>query len=262
MKIAFGIEYDGGSYRGWQIQSNTPQTIQEHVEKAIVEVANHPVRVICAGRTDAGVHATGQVIHFESDSERAPRSWLYGVNANLAGDIRVQWSKVVDESFHARFSAIRRRYCYIIDNSRFSPMALNRRRSCWVYEPLNVKHMQQAANMLIGEQDFTSFRTVKCQAKSPVKTIYSLDIMRSGKFIQLRIEANAFLHHMVRNIAGVLIAIGSGNQTVEWCEQVLKAKDRTRAGVTAKASGLYLTGVSYPENFAIPEENTEILLVL
>lgn len=251
MKIAFCVEYDGTNYSGWQRQAGSERTIQAQLESAISRVANQAVKIHCAGRTDAGVHASAQIIHFETTSERTTRSWLFGVNSNLPRDIKVRWSHVVDEEFHARYAALSRRYRYVIDNQWLRP-ALNRNRVSWIYRPLDEISMQAAADVLVGEHDFTSFRTVNCQAKSPVREISRLKVSRQSAFVIIDIEANAFLHHMVRNIAGVLIAIGVGDRPVSWCKEVLDARDRTQAGVTAPANGLYLIGVEYPEHFRLP----------
>jgi tRNA pseudouridine38-40 synthase len=260
MKIVFCVEYDGTNYSGWQRQAGQERTIQAQLESAISSVANETVTVHCAGRTDAGVHATAQIMHFETTAERSSRSWLFGVNTNLPRDITVRWSHVVDDAFHARYSAIFRKYRYVIDNQWLRP-ALNRNRVSWIYRPLDEMSMQNAAQTLIGEHDFTSFRTVNCQAKSPVREITRLTVSRQSSFVVIDIQANAFLHHMVRNIAGVLIAIGAGEKPVHWCQEVLDARDRTRAGVTAPANGLYLTGVGYPEHFSLPEhEEAQIIL--
>lgn len=261
MKIVIGVAYDGTAYSGWQRQANTRETIQEKLEFAIACVANQDVTLFCAGRTDAGVHATGQIAHFDTAVERSERSWILGINSNLTAAINVRFAHAVDSSFHARYSAISRSYSYIIENSRMSPLATSRLHASWIYKPLAVELMRQAAEYLIGEHDFTSFRGSKCQAKSPIKTIHKLDVVRHGNYVVIQVCADAFLHHMVRNIAGVLIEIGAGEQPVKWCEQVLNCKDRTRAAVTAKANGLYLTNVSYPEQYDIPVLPSEIIIV-
>ena len=224
--------------------------MQANVGRALSKVANQPVKVVCAGRTDTGVHATWQIIHFDSDVERSPRSWVLGANANLPDSVRLLSAQSVDDTFHARFSALSRYYRYVILN-RDVRTALLRQRVSWHYQPLDVCLMQQAAELLHGEHDFSSFRAVACQANNPVRTIQRLDISRSGDFLYLDIQANAFLHHMVRNIAGVLMTIGSGKRPVDWASEILALRDRTRGGVTAPASGLYLAGVSYPEVFGV-----------
>jgi len=254
MRIALGIEYDGSAYCGWQYQDHSP-SIQEKVELALSRVANHEVRVVCAGRTDTGVHALAQVIHFDSDAPRDMHSWVFGANANLPDDISVLWAKPVAGDFHARFSAIRRQYRYIIFNRQVRPAILAKRVS-WEYRPLDIAPMRDAARYLVGEHDFSAYRALACQAKSPVRTLYRLDISQSGELIVLELEANGFLHHMVRNIAGVLLRIGAGEAQPEWALAVLEQRDRTQGGVTAPPDGLYLTGVLYPEEYAIPVLST------
>ena len=250
MKIALGLEYCGTAYKGWQKQKHS-QSVQECVESALSMVADSPIEIHCAGRTDAGVHARNQVVHFETDVVREPHSWVLGTNVNLPGDISVNWALPVAEEFHARFSAIGRIYQYTILN-RLSRPGLLQNRVAWEYRRLDEKLMQLAAKTLLGEHDFTSYRSAECQAKSPVRTIRRIDILRNQDFIHLEIEANAFLHHMVRNIAGVLIKIGMGKEPPEWTQQVLDARDRTAGGVTAPAQGLYLASVQYPDKFSIP----------
>lgn len=250
MRLALGIEYDGSGFVGWQRQVEG-RTVQGAVEGALSVVADHEVDVVCAGRTDTGVHATGQVVHFDTGAVRDLKGWLRGTNANLPVDIRLQWVKPVEETFHARFAALRRHYRYIILN-RPAPSALLERRACHEYLPLDVPRMQQAAASLVGEHDFTSFRAAACQAKSPVRTIHRLEFSTSGDFVCLDIVANAFLHHMVRCIAGVLIAIGRGEQSPGWVGELLAARDRTVSGVNAVPGGLYLAAVTYPDEFGIP----------
>ena len=248
-RIVCSVEYDGAGFCGWQRQDRAP-SVQARVEQALSKVADQPIKVVCAGRTDTGVHATWQIIHFDSDAERRPRAWVLGANANLPHSVRLLSAQPVDDSFHARFAALSRTYRYIILN-REVRTALLRQRVSWHYHSLDADLMQQAAELLHGEHDFSSFRAVACQAHNPVRTIQRLDIRRSGDFLYLDIQANAFLHHMVRNIAGVLMTIGSGKRPVDWAGEVLALRDRTRGGVTAPASGLYLVGVSYPEAFGV-----------
>jgi len=250
MRVALAVEYDGTPYCGWQYQDHSP-SVQEHVEKALSKVANGPVRVICAGRTDTGVHATAQVIHFDTEVMRSMHSWVFGANANLPDSISVLWAQEVDREFHARFSAIRRRYRYVILNRRIRH-ALLANRVVWEYRPLDEARMAAAAAYLVGEHDFSSYRALACQAKSPVRTLYQLDVSRQGELVILDLEANAFLHHMVRNIAGVLMTIGAGEQEPEWAKKVLELRDRTLGGITARSGGLYLTGVDYPAEFDLP----------
>lgn len=250
MKIALGVEYDGQHYLGWQRQ-NIPNTVQAELEKALSLVANTEIETHCAGRTDAGVHAVQQVVHFETDVIREEHAWVLGGNSNLPKDIAINWAKVVDTEFHARFSAQERTYVYLILNRR-SRAGLFHGKVTWECRPLTLSRMQKAANCFIGEHDFTSYRAVACQAKSPIRTIYELNIEKQNDLFLITIRANAFLHHMVRNIAGVLMTIGSGKEKISWAEEVLLAKDRTAGGVTASPDGLYLLDVSYPVHFNIP----------
>lgn len=253
MRIALGLSYEGTAYSGWQSQENL-QTIQTHIETALSRVANHPVQVICAGRTDSGVHALGQVIHFDTEATRDERAWILGTNANLPADIRIRWAHAVSEDFHARFSATARHYRYIIYNYPIRP-ALLRNQVTTYYYPLDASKMQAAAQYLIGEHDFSSYRATECQAKSPIRNVTLLEVKRQDDFIFIDIEANAFLHHMVRNIAGVLMAIGSGKQPPIWAQQVLAAKDRTQGDITAPASGLYFVSANYPEYYGLALKN-------
>jgi len=250
MRIALGIEYDGANYYGWQRQKEVI-SVQQKLEEALSLIANHPVTVNCAGRTDAGVHGTGQVVHFETTANRKEVAWTLGVNANLPDDIAVRWMKVVDDTFHARFSATARRYRYIIYNAPFRPGILRSGLSHY-HHALDADLMQQAGQYIVGEQDFTSFRALHCQASGPVRTIEYLEITRRNDFIIIDIKANAFLHHMVRNIAGSLIEVGRGNQPVDWLGTLLTLKDRSKAAATAKPGGLYLVEVDYPAQFALP----------
>ena len=254
MKIAIGVEYCGTGIHGWQRQKQTP-TVQECVEQALSSVADHPVSVFCAGRTDAGVHALHQVIHFQTSAKRELHAWILGGNTLLPAAISLLWSRQMDDDFHARFSAIGRTYRYVIINRRARPGMLHGRVS-WEYRPLDVERMKVASRVLIGKHDFTSFRALRCQAKSPVREIRRLDIYRRDEFIVIEVEANAFLHHMVRNIAGVLMAIGAGKQRIDWCEQVLEARDRCLGGVTASPDGLYLIDVEYAEKYNLPTQST------
>lgn len=254
---ALGVEYDGSAYHGWQTQITGP-TVQQRLEQALARVAGHQLRVHCAGRTDTGVHATGQVVHFDSPAPRSPRNWMLGCNVNLPDDISVSWATQVPEAFHARFSAIRRSYRYVIRN-RLTRSALHRDRSVWIHQPLDAEAMAQAARVLLGTHDFSSFRALGCQAKSPVRTIEHLSVTRVGEQIRLELTANAFLHHMVRNIAGVLISIGKGERPIDWCREVLELRDRRRGGVTAPPQGLFLTNVEYPDAFALKQRIDQAL---
>jgi tRNA pseudouridine38-40 synthase len=250
MRIALGIEYDGSHYHGWQRQSNS-DSVQATVEEAVSRVADHPVQLVCAGRTDAGVHATGQVAHFDTDSSRDSRAWILGSNSNLPRHITVLWALQVEETFHARFKAEWRSYRYIILN-RFTRAALHTAHVTWWHRPLNAEAMHAAGQWLLGEHDFSAFRASECQAKTPVKTLHELRVSRSGNWIYLDVRANGFLHHMVRNIAGVLMQVGGGEQPADWPRQVLESRDREQGGITAPPNGLYLTGVGYPQHFGIP----------
>jgi tRNA pseudouridine38-40 synthase len=250
MRIALGIEYDGTGFFGWQRQSEG-RTVQSCVEAALSEVADHQVKVVCAGRTDTGVHASGQVVHLDTVAVRAMEGWKRGGNAHLPPDVRVQWAHPVDDAFHARFGATERSYRYIIHNHPVRS-ALLRNRVGWECRPLDESRMITASRHLLGEHDFTSFRAVACQAHSPVRTIDFLELGRHGDFIYLDIKANAFLHHMVRCIAGVLIAVGRGEHAPGWVAEVLAAKDRSLSGVNAPPAGLYLVAVRYPDEFKLP----------
>ncbi len=248
-RIALGIEYDGSRYCGWQRQQHSP-SVQQTLEKVLSGIADHPVTVTCAGRTDTGVHAVAQVVHFDLHSTRPERAWLLGGNTRLPDDVSIAWARPVADDFHARFSAVSRSYRYIILN-RTTPRAVLAKRVTWIYHPLDSERMAMAASLLLGQHDFSSFRAAGCQAKSPVRTVESIAVSRSGDFIYLDIRANAFLHHMVRNIAGVLIEIGKGERPVEWVAELLTLRDRKSGGVTAPPHGLYFTGVGYPDRFGI-----------
>lgn len=254
MRIALGIEYDGSAFSGWQIQDGDYATVQGTLEPALSKIANETIlKCQVAGRTDTGVHATEQVVHFDTHSERSMKSWVMGVNRYLTGQtISVLWAHSVDETFHARFSAQRRRYRYVIFSRPVRPSFLNNQVS-WTRKSLDLSRMQEAAQYLIGEHDFNSYRTVKCQAKSSVKTVHFLNISQRGEFFYIDIEANSFLHHMVRNIAGVLISIGSGENEPKWAKEVLDEKDRSKAGKTAASGGLYLTHITYDKKFNLPQ---------
>ena len=250
MKIALGIEYCGTPYCGWQRQ-DVSNSVQAFVENALSSIADQKIKVYCAGRTDTAVHALHQVVHFETDVERKMYSWIVGSNVNLPHDISILWAKEVEDDFHARFSATTRTYRYIILNRRSRP-GLHAGKVTWERQPLDESRMQLAAKSLIGEHDFTSFRTVACQAKSPNRDVKRLDIKRVDDYVIFDIEANAFLHHMVRNIAGVLIKIGCGEADISWAAEILALKDRTKSAKTAAADGLYLAMINYPEKYGIP----------
>ena len=250
MRIALGVEYDGSLFHGWQAQKHGVRTVQGVLEQALAQVANHPLRVVCAGRTDTGVHGVGQVVHFDSPSIRTPRNWVLGANVNMPPDVSVTWAQFVPDDFHARFSATGRHYRYLILN-RATRSALMARRATWIHKPLDAGLMHAAGQSLLGRHDFSSYRALQCQAKSPVRTLRELRVTRQGERIELRVAADAFLHHMIRNIAGVLIAIGSGERPVGWAQEVLGLRDRTLGGVTAPPDGLYFERVEYPAEFGL-----------
>ena len=249
MKFAVIIEYDGSPYNGWQRQSHVT-TVQELVESAISAVADHETGVICAGRTDTGVHALQQVIHFETIAERSLRSWLLGINANLPPSIVAKQVIPVPDDFHARFSAQSRTYRYMIIN-QLVRSALLANRATWERLPLDETLMNQACEYLIGKHDFTSYRALGCQAKSPVREISRLQVTREGPLVTIEVTANGFLHHMVRNLAGVLMSIGKKENPPIWAQQVLDKKDRACGGVTAPAQGLYFLAVEYDSRYSI-----------
>lgn len=250
MRIALGIEYDGTSYNGWQRQK-TGLGVQQRLEEALQAVADHPVEVTCAGRTDTGVHATGQVVHFDTPSTRNDRGWLLGANSNLPDDISVMWAQHVDDEFHARFTATGRNYRYRILN-RLERSAIHRHRAWWVYQPLDAERMHAAAQHLLGEHDFSSFRAAGCRANTPNRNITRIAVAREGDWITLEVSANAFLQHMVRNITGSLASVGEGEQSVDWIKDVLEARDRKKGGIAAPPHGLTLVSVDYPAAAGIP----------
>lgn len=252
MRIALGVEYDGRAFKGWQAQRPGVRTVQTELEQALARIADHPVRVSCAGRTDTGVHGIGQVAHFDSDVSRGPRNWLLGTNVNLPSDVSVTWVQPVSDRFHARFRAIGRCYRYLILN-RATRSSLLAGRATWIHRPLDSARMRQAGRALIGTHDFSSYRALGCQAKSPIRTVRQLEILRRGDLIELQVEADGFLHHMIRNIAGVLISIGAGDRPVDWAAEVLELRDRRLGGVTARPDGLYFARVDYPDEFEIPQ---------
>jgi len=249
MRIALGVEYDGSQYHGWQAQTGL-HTVQQALEAALSRVADTDISVVCAGRTDTGVHATNQIIHFDCDNERSIRSWMHGANSYLPKDVCVKWGREMPNEFHARYSALSRRYRYIIYNSSIRP-ALLRSNVTWQYRQLNHRDMNEAGQHLLGENDFTSFRSVECQSNTAMRKVTQLHVTRHHDMVMIDITANAFLHHMVRNIAGVLIAVGSGRKPISWVQEVLTAKDRRMGAETAPAYGLYLVHVEYPKEFGV-----------
>ena len=248
-RIALGLEYDGTNYNGWQIQDHAP-SIQGSLNNSISKVADETVSCVGAGRTDSGVHASGQVIHFDTRADREPRSWLLGINSDLDPDINVLWAKAVPSAFHARYSATGRAYRYVILN-RPVRSALARTRAWWVHAALDVTAMSAAAGMFLGVHDFSSFRASGCQAKTPVREMRRFDVSRVGDWIIIECQANAFLQHMVRNIVGSLATIGRGDAQPEWISTLLEQRDRRAAGITAPPMGLTLTQVDYPPEFGI-----------
>ncbi len=247
---ALGLEYDGNGFCGWQRQLDQ-ESVQGVLETALSRVAQCPVTVIVAGRTDTGVHALCQVVHFDSPVVRPPAAWVRGANTFLPKGVALRWARIVPDRFHARFSATARRYRYVILNRR-EKSALWRNHTAWIYSPLDVQAMQAAAQTLVGIHDFSAFRASACQAKSPIRNLCQLQVTRRGELIAIDAEANGFLHHMVRNLAGVLIAIGSGERPVGWAVEVLASRDRCQAGVTAPPGGLYFVAPRYPAEFGLP----------
>ncbi len=253
-RIALGIVYDGHAWQGWQTQPHG-QTVQDCVEAALSKFAAQAVATVCAGRTDTGVHALNQVIHLDTDAIRSEESWVRGTNAHLPASIAIQWARQVPDTFHARFSAVARSYTYVILNTRVRH-PLWEARVGWVHQPLDVAAMEVAARDLLGEHDFSSFRSSQCQAKSPVRTMQSVAITAQGSKIVVQLTANAFLHHMVRNIMGALVQVGQGRQGVNYVSELLLARDRTLGAPTFSAQGLYLTDVKYPD-YDFPRSNSE-----
>jgi tRNA pseudouridine38-40 synthase len=249
-RVAAVVEYDGTDFAGWQSQVHAP-SIQDAVEEAIGFVAGHEVAAVCAGRTDGGVHAVAQVIHFDTSASRTPRAWVLGANTKLPPSIALQCAVDVDASFHARHSAIRRTYRYCILN-RSARSALQRLRSAWIHRPLDAEAMNRAAQALVGEHDFSAFRSVECQSKTPIRRLERIRVYRETDYVWLEITANAYLHHMVRNIVGTLIEVQAGSDPAAAMADVLAGRERRLAGVTAPAAGLYLWRVEYPASFRIP----------
>lgn len=251
-RVALAVEYNGAEFHGFQKQSSGVATVQEALEYALSQVAAETITLVCAGRTDAGVHGTNQIVHFDTLSIRPEKAWVMGVNALLPDTVAVKWARNVVPQFHARFSAHARTYRYVICNTPSRP-ALGYKQLTWERRSIDVDVMRNAAQALVGEHDFTSFRAAQCQAKSPVRTIHYLHIARCGDLVVIEVRANAFLHHMVRNMVGALLAVAVGDKSEDWIAQVLALKDRTQAGVTAKPHGLHLVAVDYPAEFNLPE---------
>jgi tRNA pseudouridine38-40 synthase len=250
MRLALGISYRGQAYQGWQSQP-CGNTVQDHVELALSSFAASPVYTVCAGRTDAGVHALNQVVHVDVDVQRESVSWVRGTNRFLPLDIAVQWCQPVSPAFHARYSALGRRYVYVLLESAVRP-ALESGAVGWCFRSLDGDAMQHAAGQLLGEHDFSAFRSAQCQARSPVKTMRSIAISRRGAYWRFEFDASAFLHHMVRNVMGCLVVVGSGARSVAWLEEVLASKRRELAAPTFSAAGLYFVGPYYDARHGIP----------
>jgi tRNA pseudouridine38-40 synthase len=251
MRVALGVEYDGSEFHGWQSQLDGC-TVQDNLQLAISQIASEPIAIIAAGRTDTGVHALEQVIHFDTSSARPLSAWVRGVNALLPKSIAVLWAHAVPEEFHARFSAQARSYQYVLIN-RPARSAVHHGKVGWFHAPLDVQTMREAAKFLLGEHDFSSFRAAECQAKSPVKNLAQLDIHQQGDVIIFDLAANAFLHHMVRNIVGCLIYVGKGQHPPEWMQEVLQARQRKQAAPTFAPDGLYLRHIKYDAKWGLPQ---------
>lgn len=250
MRVVLGVSYRGQAYQGWQSQPGGA-TVQDQLERALAKFADRPVRTLCAGRTDTGVHALNQVVHLDTEVERLPASWVRGTNRFLPPDIAVQWCRFSDESFHARYGAIGRRYVYVLLESVVRP-AVEAGSVGWSFRPLDGDAMRAAAQRLLGEHDFSAFRSAECQAPSAVKTMRAIEITRRGAYWRFEFDASAFLHHMVRNLMGSLIAVGSGARDEAWLSDVLAAKDRRLAAATFSADGLYFVGPYYDAAYTIP----------
>jgi tRNA pseudouridine38-40 synthase len=249
-RVALGVQYDGRGWSGWQSQSSG-NTIQDVLESALARFADEPIRTHAAGRTDAGVHATAQVVHFDTVRERPLGGWVRGVNRYLPPSVAVRWACLVDPTFHARFSAVSRTYHYVLYcHPVRAPHMVGR--AGWSFRALDVSLIVEAAKVLEGEHDFSAFRSVECQAKSPIKVLHALDVQDHGDFLLFHLHASAFLHHMVRNIIGSLITVGRGSEPVSWLEEVLASRQRALAAPTFMADGLYLTKVEYPSEFSLP----------
>ncbi|GHD11385.1 tRNA pseudouridine synthase A [Halioglobus japonicus] len=252
-RIACRVEYNGANYNGWQTQPHLDvTTVQQELERGLTSVAGEPVRVHCAGRTDTGVHGHCQIVHFDAPVPRPPKSWVLGANASMARDVRVHWALPVEKEFHARFSATARRYRYVIANALVRPAMLGGQVT-WQRRPLDEAIMHSEAQALLGERDFSTFRAAACQSTTPMRNMMDISVSRRGQLVVIDLQANAFLHHMVRNIAGSLMAVGSGRQSAGWIAELMEGRDRTVAADTAPPDGLYLVDVTYPGHFGLPQ---------
>ncbi|MFZ5522857.1 MAG: tRNA pseudouridine(38-40) synthase TruA [Pseudomonadota bacterium] len=251
MRIALGVEYDGRPFKGWQSQPDG-QTVQDTLQRALSQISGDPISVIAAGRTDTGVHALEQVVHFDTQTSRPLTAWVRGANALLPDSITVRWAHIVPDEFHARFSALRRSYRYLLINRATRP-AIHAGKVGWYHVPLDLAVMQTAAQYLIGEHDFSAFRAAQCQAKSPVKHLQQLDISRQGEMLIFDVSANAFLHHMVRNLVGCLVYVGKGKYPPNWLAEVLSSRDRSLAAPTFSPYGLYLKSIAYDAKWGLPQ---------
>ncbi|MCF8177263.1 MAG: tRNA pseudouridine(38-40) synthase TruA [Sulfuritalea sp.] len=254
MRIALGLEYEGTRFCGWQSQAGGG-TVQDALESALGNIADTPIRVVCAGRTDSGVHAIEQVVHFDTEVIRPNTAWVRGVNSHLPGSVAVRWARLVPDGFHARFSALGRRYRYLLLNRGERP-GLMANRVGWFHHSLDVDAMSEAAKYFLGEQDFSAFRSVECQAKSPVKKLHRADLTRHGDLLVFEFEASAFLHHMVRNLVGALVYVGKGAHKPDWIAELLASRDRSKAAPTFEACGLYFAGVDYDPDWQLPTVQT------
>lgn len=250
-RVIIAFEYDGRGFHGWQLQKSGVRSVESELTRAVGKVADHPVELVCAGRTDAGVHASYQIAHFDTPAVRNLRSWVMGINTALPDDIAVHWAGNGVGDFHARFSATYRRYRYVIYNHAVRP-GIQRGQVSWTFRPLDAERMHRAAQALVGEHDFSSFRAAGCQSRTPIRFLERINVTRHRDFVVIDVQANAFLHHMVRNIAGALMAVGSGKESEDSIRAILARRDRTAAGVTAPPHGLYLVDVGYPDEFGVP----------
>ncbi len=257
-RIALGLAYDGAPWQGWQTQPGG-RTVQDQLESALASFLAEPVSTICAGRTDTGVHALEQVVHIDTDVERRAESWVRGLNALLPHSIRVQWALPVPDDFHARFSAESRSYVYLLRSNRVASPILHGKVG-WIHRPLDLERMRLAAALLVGEHDFSAFRSSECQAASPVRRLMRLEVAREGDFFRFTFQANAFLHHMVRNLMGALVEVGKGGREPDWMSELLAHRDRRLAPPTVSSAGLYLARAEYPARYRLPSLPVEASL--